>query len=123
VGDVRWSLYACICTCGSVTFVFDQIDGMDSSKLLLPHLKRRPKETLNPDYMLKMNLACVKYNGLSSDDLYYFNNSIPKDSNTTCSIIWLTLFKVIACYCSVYSNLYVVVDLCRFGSPFSCQFV
>jgi hypothetical protein len=69
---------------------------MDTSKLLLPHLKRRPKETLNPDYMLKMNLVAVKYNGKPDihDDLYYFNNSIPKDSNTTCSVIWLTLFKV-----------------------------
>ncbi len=42
-----------------------------------------------------MNLVAVKYNGVQSDNLYHFNNSIPKDANTTCSIIWLTIFKFV----------------------------
>ena len=77
-----------------------QVDGADSSKHYLPHLKRRPKETLNPDYMLKMNVVGVKYNGLTADDLYYFTNNIAKDSNATCTILWLTLLKV-RLYCTV----------------------
>ena len=38
-----------------------------------------------------------RYNGSRPNDIYYYPNVIAHDSNTTCTIIWMTIFKVINC--------------------------
>ena len=35
-----------------------------------------------------------KYNGAREDDIYYYPNVIAHDSDTTCSITWMTIYKV-----------------------------
>jgi len=34
------------------------------------------------------------YNGTREDDIYYYPNVIAHDSDTTCSIVWMTIYKV-----------------------------
>ena len=36
-----------------------------------------------------------RYNGTRSNDIYYYPNVVAHDSDTTCSIIWMTIVKVI----------------------------
>eukprot|EP00873_Tetraselmis_striata_P034822 jgi/Tetstr1/455086/TSEL_004047.t1 len=67
---------------------------MDSAKTLLPHWVRIPK-TVKPDMLLKYHLTCVKYDGYRPDDIYYYTNTIPHDSSTTCTLIWITIMKEI----------------------------
>ena len=46
-----------------------------------------------------------RYNGSRSDDIYYYPNVIAHDSDTTCSIIWMTIVKVINVY-FIFSKAY-----------------
>lgn len=78
---------------GHGNFFFFEIDSMDSAKTLLPHWVRIPK-TVKPDMLLKYHLTCVKYDGYRPDDIYYYTNTIPHDSSTTCTLIWITIMKV-----------------------------
>eukprot|EP00873_Tetraselmis_striata_P015195 jgi/Tetstr1/435459/TSEL_024365.t1 len=79
---------------GHGNFFFFEIDSMDSAKTLLPHLVRIPK-TVKPDMLHKYHLTCVKYDGYRPDDIYYYTNTIPHDSSTTCTLIWITIMKEI----------------------------
>eukprot|EP00873_Tetraselmis_striata_P017932 jgi/Tetstr1/438196/TSEL_026796.t1 len=67
---------------------------MDSAKTLLSHWVRIPK-TVKPDMLLKCHLTCVKYDGYRPDDIYYYTNTIPHDSSTTCTLIWITIMKIL----------------------------
>eukprot|EP00873_Tetraselmis_striata_P041582 jgi/Tetstr1/461846/TSEL_006925.t1 len=78
---------------GHGNFFFFEIDSMDSAKTLLPHWVRIPK-TVKPDMLLKYHLTCVKYDGYRLDDIYYYTNTIPHDSLTTCTLIWITIMKI-----------------------------
>eukprot|EP00873_Tetraselmis_striata_P001936 jgi/Tetstr1/422200/TSEL_013052.t1 len=78
---------------GHGNFFFFEIDSMDSAKTLLPHWVRIPK-TVKPDMLLKYHLTCVKYDGYRPDDIYYYTNTIPHDSSTTCTLIWITIMKI-----------------------------
>eukprot|EP00873_Tetraselmis_striata_P021020 jgi/Tetstr1/441284/TSEL_029535.t1 len=78
---------------GHGNFFFFEIDSMDSAKTMLPHWVRIPK-TVNPDMLLKYHLTCVKYDGYRPDDIYYYTNTIPHDSSTTCTLIWITIMKI-----------------------------
>eukprot|EP00873_Tetraselmis_striata_P013760 jgi/Tetstr1/434024/TSEL_002458.t1 len=80
---------------GHGNFFFFEIDSMDSAKTLLPHWVRIPK-TVKPDMLLKYHLTCVKYDGYRPDDIYYYTNTIPHDSSTTCTLIWITIMKDIS---------------------------
>ena len=73
-------------------FFFCEIDGMDSSKTLLPHFQTWDKD-VKKDYLLKMHLACVKHNGLQPDDVYLFTNCLPHDSANTITVMYLTVLK------------------------------
>eukprot|EP00873_Tetraselmis_striata_P007596 jgi/Tetstr1/427860/TSEL_017938.t1 len=77
---------------GHGNFFFIEIDSMDSAKTLLPHWVRIPK-TVKPDMLLKYHLTCVKYDGYRPDDIYYYTNTTPHDSSTTCTLIWITIMK------------------------------
>eukprot|EP00873_Tetraselmis_striata_P019360 jgi/Tetstr1/439624/TSEL_028046.t1 len=44
--------------------------------------------------LLKYHLPCVKYDGYRPDDIYYYTNTIPCDSSTTCTLIWITIMKI-----------------------------
>eukprot|EP00873_Tetraselmis_striata_P006246 jgi/Tetstr1/426510/TSEL_016808.t1 len=79
---------------GHGNFFFFEIDSMDSAKTMLPHWVRIPK-TVKPDMLLKYHLTCVKYDGYRPDDIYYYTNTIPHDSSTTCTLIWITIMKEI----------------------------
>eukprot|EP00873_Tetraselmis_striata_P008677 jgi/Tetstr1/428941/TSEL_018917.t1 len=79
---------------GHGNFFFFEIGSMDSAKTLLPHWVRIPK-TVKPDMLLKYHLTCVKYDGYRPDDIYYYTNTIPHDSSTTCTLIWTTIMKEI----------------------------
>eukprot|EP00873_Tetraselmis_striata_P021216 jgi/Tetstr1/441480/TSEL_003123.t1 len=79
---------------GQGNFFFFEIDSMDSAKTLLPHWVRIPK-TVKPDMLLKYHLTCVKYDGYRPDDIYYYTNTIPHDSSTMCTLIWITIMKEI----------------------------
>eukprot|EP00873_Tetraselmis_striata_P036125 jgi/Tetstr1/456389/TSEL_043123.t1 len=79
---------------GHGNFFFFEIDSMDSAKTLLPHWVRIPK-TMKPDMLLKYHLTCVKYDGYRPDDIYYYTNTIPHDSSTTCTLLWITIMKEI----------------------------
>eukprot|EP00873_Tetraselmis_striata_P036049 jgi/Tetstr1/456313/TSEL_004093.t1 len=78
---------------GHGNFFFFEIDSMDSAKTLLSHWVRIPK-TVKPDMLLKYHLTCVKYDGYRPDDIYYYTNTIPHDSSTTCTLIWITIMKI-----------------------------
>eukprot|EP00873_Tetraselmis_striata_P037237 jgi/Tetstr1/457501/TSEL_044082.t1 len=52
-------------------------------------------KTVKPDMLLKYHLTCVKYDGYRPDDIYYYTNTIPHDSSTTCTLTWITIMKVI----------------------------
>eukprot|EP00873_Tetraselmis_striata_P002439 jgi/Tetstr1/422703/TSEL_013500.t1 len=67
-------------------FFFVEIYSMDSAKAMLPDWVRIPK-TVN-------HLACVKNDGYRPDYIYYYTNTIPHDSSTTCTVIWITIMKV-----------------------------
>eukprot|EP00873_Tetraselmis_striata_P000797 jgi/Tetstr1/421061/TSEL_012106.t1 len=79
---------------GNGNFFFFEIDSMDSAKTLLPHWVRIPR-TVKPGMLLKYHLTCVKYDGYRPDDIYYYTNTIPHDSFTTCTLIWITIMKEI----------------------------
>eukprot|EP00873_Tetraselmis_striata_P042730 jgi/Tetstr1/462994/TSEL_007933.t1 len=63
---------------------------MDSTKTLVPHWVRIPK-TVKPNMFLKYRLTCVKYDGYRPDDIYYYTNTIPHDSSTTGTLIWIMM--------------------------------
>eukprot|EP00873_Tetraselmis_striata_P019372 jgi/Tetstr1/439636/TSEL_028058.t1 len=46
--------------------------------------------------LLKYHLTCVKYDGYRPDDIYYYTNTIPHDSSTTCTLVWITIIKDIS---------------------------
>eukprot|EP00873_Tetraselmis_striata_P037001 jgi/Tetstr1/457265/TSEL_004193.t1 len=75
---------------------FSKIDSMDdSAKTLLPHCVRIPK-IAKPDMLLKYHPTCVEYDGYRPDDIYYYTNTIPHDSSTTCTLmIWITIVKIL----------------------------
>eukprot|EP00873_Tetraselmis_striata_P010356 jgi/Tetstr1/430620/TSEL_020413.t1 len=50
-------------------------------------------KTVKPDMLLKYHLTCVKYDGYRPDDIYYYTNTIPHDSSTTCTLIWITIMR------------------------------
>eukprot|EP00873_Tetraselmis_striata_P024011 jgi/Tetstr1/444275/TSEL_032167.t1 len=43
--------------------------------------------------LLKYHLTFVKYDGYRPDDIYYYTNTIPHDSSTTCTMTWITIAK------------------------------
>eukprot|EP00873_Tetraselmis_striata_P024323 jgi/Tetstr1/444587/TSEL_032437.t1 len=55
-----------------------------AAKTLLLHWVRIPK-TVKPDMLLRYHLTCVKYDSYRLDDIYYYANTIPHDSSTTCT--------------------------------------
>lgn len=69
-----------------------EIDGMDSSKTLMPHSAVWSKD-IQKDKLLKVHLTCVKYNGLRPDDVYAFTDVFTHDSSNTITIMWLTILK------------------------------
>eukprot|EP00873_Tetraselmis_striata_P039509 jgi/Tetstr1/459773/TSEL_005126.t1 len=78
---------------GHGNFFFFEIDSLDSAKTMLPHWVCIPKN-VKPDMLLKYHLTCVKYDGYRPDDIYYYTNTIPHDSSTTCTLIWITIMKI-----------------------------
>eukprot|EP00873_Tetraselmis_striata_P045429 jgi/Tetstr1/465693/TSEL_010334.t1 len=50
-------------------------------------------KTVKPGMLLKYHLTCVKYDGYRLDNIYYYTNTIPHDSSTTCSLVWITIMK------------------------------
>lgn len=74
------------------TMLFAEIDGMDSSKTLLPHMATWDKEVSKKD-LLKMHLTCVKYNGTRPDDVYGFTDTVPHDSSCVITVMWQTILK------------------------------
>jgi hypothetical protein len=72
---------------------FLEIDGMDSSKTLLPRSVVKDKNT-NPDYLLKTHVTCVKYNGTRPDNVYLYTDAFPHDSANTATIIYTEIMKV-----------------------------
>eukprot|EP00873_Tetraselmis_striata_P013831 jgi/Tetstr1/434095/TSEL_023239.t1 len=78
---------------GHGNLFFFEIDSMDSAKTLLPHWVRIPN-TVKPDMLLKYHLTCVKCDGYRPDDIFYYTNTIPHDSSTTCTLIWITIVKL-----------------------------
>lgn len=75
--------------------LFFEIDGMDSSKTLLPHICQANKK-VDPEKLIKYHLTCVKHNGTRPDEVYVYTNVLPHDASNTCTIIWMTLVKVCA---------------------------
>lgn len=73
-------------------FLFE-IDGMDSSKTLLPHYCQRSKD-VNPELLIKYHVTCVKHVDGRPDDVYLYTNVLPHDASNTCTVIWRTLLKV-----------------------------
>eukprot|EP00873_Tetraselmis_striata_P038375 jgi/Tetstr1/458639/TSEL_004343.t1 len=79
---------------GYGNFFFFEIDNTDTAKTMLPHWVRI-LNTVKPDILLKYHLTCVKYDGYRPDDIYYYINTIPHDSSTTCTLKWIsTIMKV-----------------------------
>ena len=74
-------------------FFFCEIDGMGSSKTLVPRSFVKDKIAL-PDYLLKTNVTCVKYNGTRPDHMYLYTDALPHDSANTSRIIYLKITKV-----------------------------
>eukprot|EP00873_Tetraselmis_striata_P028544 jgi/Tetstr1/448808/TSEL_036042.t1 len=72
--------------------LFCDIDGMDSSKTLLPHSAIWSKDVVK-DKLQKVHLTCVKYNGMRPDDVYSFTDIFPHDSSCTITVMWLTIMK------------------------------
>jgi hypothetical protein len=70
-----------------------EIDGMDSSKTLLPHMCMGDK-SVNSELLIKYHLTCVKHVGVKPDEVYLYTDALPHDSSNTCTIIWMTLVKV-----------------------------
>ena len=73
--------------------LFFEVDSMDSSKTLLPHFNRISK-SVNKELLIKYHITCVKFDGSRPDDVYFYTNVLPHDSQTTITIIWKTLVKV-----------------------------
>ena len=48
-----------------------------------------------------------RYNGTRPNDIYYYPNVVAHDSDTTCSIIWMTLIKVIVVVNNYISQLLI----------------
>ena len=76
-------------------FLFCEIDGMDSTKTLLPHFSRKDK-SIQKERLLKLHLTCVKFNGTRPDEMYYFTDAFPHDSANTITVMYMTLLKVTA---------------------------
>eukprot|EP00873_Tetraselmis_striata_P023183 jgi/Tetstr1/443447/TSEL_031458.t1 len=72
--------------------LFCEIDGMDSSKTLLPHSATSSKDVVK-DKLPKVHLTCVKYNGMRPDDVCAFTDIFPHDSSCTITVMWLTILK------------------------------
>eukprot|EP00873_Tetraselmis_striata_P022860 jgi/Tetstr1/443124/TSEL_031180.t1 len=72
--------------------LFCEIDGMDSSKTLLPHSTTWSKNAVKDKY-LKVQLTCVKYNGMRHDDVCAFTYIFPHDRSCTIAVLWLTILK------------------------------
>eukprot|EP00873_Tetraselmis_striata_P040038 jgi/Tetstr1/460302/TSEL_005602.t1 len=72
--------------------LFCEIDGIDSSKTLLPHCATWSKDVVK-DKLLKVHLTCVKYNDMRLDDVYAFTDIFPHDSLCTSTVMWLTIIK------------------------------
>eukprot|EP00873_Tetraselmis_striata_P042909 jgi/Tetstr1/463173/TSEL_008106.t1 len=53
-------------------------------------------KTVKPDMLLKYHLTCVKNDGYRPDDIYYYTNTIPHDSSTNCTLIWMTIMKILS---------------------------
>eukprot|EP00873_Tetraselmis_striata_P044551 jgi/Tetstr1/464815/TSEL_009554.t1 len=73
-----------------------EIDGMDSSKTLLPHsatLYVFDAVHVVKDKLPKVHLTCVKYNGMRLDDVLAFTDIFPHDSCYTITVMWLTILK------------------------------
>jgi hypothetical protein len=82
-------------------FLFE-IDGMDSAKTLLPHVAEKTK-AISAEVLVQYHLTCVKHNGTRPDDVYYFTNEKPHNSEHTCTVIWKTIMKVRTLNYDVYS--------------------
>jgi hypothetical protein len=63
-------------------FFFCEIDCMDSSKTLVPRSIVKDKITL-PDYLLKIHVTFVQYNGRRPDHVYLYTEAFPHDSANT----------------------------------------
>ena len=74
-------------------FFFCEIDGMDSSKTLVPRSVVKDKNIL-PDYLLKTHVTRVKYNGRRPDHVYLYTEAFPHDSANTSTIIYMEIMKV-----------------------------
>eukprot|EP00873_Tetraselmis_striata_P005652 jgi/Tetstr1/425916/TSEL_001592.t2 len=67
---------------------------MDQDKTCLPHLVPWDKKVERKN-LLQCHLTCVKYNGSQPDDVYYFFDCFPHDSNNTVSVMYKTIKKEI----------------------------
>ena len=72
---------------------FCEIDGMDSSKTLVPRSIVKDKNTL-PNYLLKTRVLCMKYNSTRPNHVYVYTDAFPHDSTNTSTIIYLEIIKV-----------------------------
>ena len=79
---------------GNTSPMFIEIDSMDQAKTLLPHFAGGTPKNVNGNLLLNTHLTCVRYNGHRPDDIYYYTNTLPHDSATTCTVIYQTILKV-----------------------------
>lgn len=73
-------------------FFFCEVDGMDSSKTILPHFHRWSKD-VDKEKLLKVHITCVKHAGNRPCDVYYFTDAFPHDSANTITVLYKTLLK------------------------------
>ena len=74
---------------------FCEIDGMDSAKTLVPRPVHKDKNTL-PEFLLKLHVTCVKYDGTRPDNVYLYTEAFPHDSANTVTIMYEEILKVIS---------------------------
>ena len=76
---------------------FCEIDGMDSAKTLVPRPVHKDKDTL-PDFLLKLHVTCVKYDGTRPDNVYLYTDAFPHDSANTVTIMYQEILQVLSYY-------------------------
>ena len=73
-------------------YFFCEVDGMDSSKTIIPHFHRWSKD-VDKEKLLKVHITCVKHAGNRPCDVYYFTDAFPHDSANTITVLYKTLLK------------------------------
>ena len=66
---------------------------MDSAKTLVPRRVNKDKAA-DPEYLLKLHVTCVKYDGTRPDNIYLYTDAFPHDSANTVTIMYEEILKV-----------------------------